>query len=125
VIKSTIDGYLAQPVEIRRAAVTQDKLTLFGRGLDGPPTADRGAGVVFFDDAGGGQVEELSPLVEAESNYNASGNSISVSFTSKGEILWSGTLTRSNPSVTFAGTVTDGSSPALNIQETIGSWSPS
>ena len=147
-----IDGDLTQSVEIRRAKVTKDKVTLYVRGLDGPLAADRGPGAVFVDDAGGEQSTALSSNVAVHSTYNTSAPSVSITFTSSGDVLWSGTLTPAAPSLTvpqssgggatisgtvrvefgtadedttasFSGTVVD-NGQSLNANSEIGSWSP-
>lgn len=141
-----------QVVEVRRASVTKNKVTLFVRGLDGPVDRASGAGAVFIDDASGEQSTALSPSLVADANYNPQGPAISVSFQSAGIILWSGTLTPSAPSasvpsssagsvtmsgqvnatfpdggaqVLFSGTVTDGGQPNEITGMMIGSWSDS
>lgn len=106
----SIGSSVVQVVEILRASVTKDKVTLVVRGLDGPLDAASGVGAIFIDDASGGQSAALSPSVIADTNYNPQGTAIAVSFQSNGITLWSGTLSPSAPSATVpsssAGTVT-------------------
>jgi len=148
----SIGGSPVQVVEIRRALVKKDKVTLFVRGLDGRINALSGAGAVFIDDASGGQSTAVSPAVIADTDYNPQGPSISVSFESKGVTMWSGNLTPESTSVSvpsvsagnvslagqlnaeftstgarvlFSGTVTDSGQDSQVTGLTIGSWSDS
>lgn len=148
----SIGSSAVQVVEIRRATVTKDKVTLFVRGLGGPVDAARGVGAIFIDDASGGQTTEVSSSVIADANYNPQGPAIAVSFQSNGITLWSGTLSPSDPSATvpssnagnvsmsgridatfsaggaqviFSGTVTDNGQQSELTGLTIGSWSDS
>lgn len=148
----SIGAEAVQVVEIRRATVTRNKVTLFVRGLEGPVSAVSGAGAVFIDDASGEQSTALSSSLIADSNYNSQGPTISVALQSNGIILWSGTLSPSSPSVTvpsssagnvtvsgqinatftdasaqvlFSGTVSDSGQKNQLTGLTIGSWSNS
>ena len=145
-----IDGDSTQVVEIRRATVASNKVTLFVRSLDGPLSKERGSGAVFIDAASGTLTTAVSADVLADSDYNPQGPTISVTFSSKGITLWSGTLTPASPSasvptssagsvsisgtvsaefsdsgaqVTFTGQTDNGGSAVPVGGLTLGSWS--
>jgi len=97
-------------VEVQRARISKDRMTLFVRGLDGPLETTRGAGSVFIDDASGEQTAALAPTAIATANYNPQGPSISISVEVEGITVWSGTLTPSAASVSVPTSSSGGSS---------------